>query len=155
LEPLVLDVVWNLVRHGGRLGPRARREDERKRALVAHELHHLQGLLEVPLRLAGEADDEVGAERDVGNRGAQLLHESQVALGVIRAPHALEDPGRARLERKVNVLADARTLRERLDHRLAEVLWMRAREADPLDAGDAVTRAEKLAEVRVELRREV
>ena len=54
--------------------------------------HQRQCLLEVVLRLAGKADDEVGAEREVRDR--QLASRStsrEVAVAVVRAPHRLED----------------------------------------------------------------
>ena len=48
--------------------PCARRVDEREGAVEADLLDHLERLLEVALGLAGEADDDVGAEREVGDR---------------------------------------------------------------------------------------
>ena len=47
----------------------------------------------------------------------------------------------------MDVLADARALGERGDHGRAKVLRVRAREADPLDARNAVARAQELAEL--------
>ena len=85
----------------------------------------------------------------------QALHEAEVALPIVGPAHALEDARRARLERKMRVLADAPTLGHGRDHRLAEVLRMRAREADALDPVHVVARTQKLAEVRTERRREV
>ena len=55
----------------------------------------------------------------------------------------------------MRVLADGLALGHRLDHRAAEVLGMRAREADALDPVDRVARAQQLAELGVDLRREV
>jgi hypothetical protein len=55
----------------------------------------------------------------------------------------------------VNVLADCAALRHRRDYGISEVLGMRAREADPVDAVHSVERAQKLAELRRELRGEV
>jgi hypothetical protein len=51
----------------------------------------------------------------------------------------------------VDVLADRAALGHRCDHRIAEVLRMRAREADPLDPLDGVAGAQQLAELRVEV----
>ena len=73
LEPLVLDRLGHLVGHRRRVGAAAGRVDEREGAVVAHLLDDGERLLEVRLRLAGEADDDVGAERQVGNRVAQAL----------------------------------------------------------------------------------
>src|SRR5205823_9697993 len=97
-------------------------EDECERAVEADRLDDLERLAEVRLRLAREADDEVGRQREVRNSLAQPLDEPQVSLAVVRAPHRLQDPARARLEREVRVLADRVTLGHRADDRLAEIL---------------------------------
>ena len=88
------------------------------------------------------------AERSLSTR-------REVAIARVRPPHRLQDPRRAGLERQVDVLADRRALRDRRDHRLAEVLRMRAREADALDPLDRVAGAEELAELGREVRPEV
>ena len=149
LHALDLQLVRHLVGHRRGLGARARRVDERERAVVADLLDHLERLAEVVLGLAGEADDDVGAEREVGDRRAHLLGEREIALARVRAAHRLEDPRRAGLERQVHVLAHRVALGDRGDHRLAEVLRVRAREADALDALDRVAGAEQLAELGV------
>ena len=110
---------------------------------------------EVVLGLAREADDDVGAEGDVGDRRAHAVDELEVALARVGAAHRLEDARRARLERQVDVLADRVALGDRGDHRLAEVLRVRAREPDPLDALDGVAGAEQLAELGADVGREV
>ena len=152
LDPLVLHLVRNLVRHRGRLGSLPRRIDEGERAVVAHLLDDLERLAEVVLGLAGEADDDVRREREVGDRRAQLLGEPDVALARVRSAHRFEDPRRSGLQRKMGVLADGRALRHRLDHRTAEVLGVRRREADPLDPVDGVAGAEQVAELAVRAR---
>ena len=86
-------------------------------------------------------------KREVGDRRAHPLGEREVALARVRAAHRLEDARGARLERQVHVLADCCALGDRGDHRLAEVLRVRAREADPLDAVDGVAGAQQLAEL--------
>ena len=53
------------------------------------------------------------------------------------------------------MLADGVALGHRLDHRLAEVLRMRAREADALDPVDRVAGPQQLAELGVDLRPQV
>ena len=93
------------------------------------------GLLEVLVRLAREADDEVGAEREVGNRVAQPRRR---AGGTASRSYVRRMRLRTRDEPdcsgQVDVLADARALGHRSDDGLAEVLRVRAREADALDA---------------------
>ena len=145
----------DLVGHRGRLGARPRGIDERKRAVVAHFLDDLERLREVVLGLAGEADDDVGAEGHVGDRAAQLLRERDVALARIRAAHRLEHARRARLQRQVDVLADGIALGHRSNHGLAKVLRVRAREADACDSVDGIARAEQLTELGPDVRREV
>ena len=80
------------------------------------------------------------------------VDELEVALARVGAAHRLEDARRARLERQVDVLADGVALGDRGDHRLAEVLRVRAREADALDAVDGVAGAEQLAELGADVR---
>ena len=83
------------------------------------------------------------------------VDEAQVALAVVRPPHRLQEPRRARLERQVHVLAHRGALGHRRDHRLAEVLRVRAREADALDPRHRVARTQELAELRRDLRAQV
>ena len=133
--------------HRGRLCACTRRVDERERAVVAHLLDHLEGLTEVLFRLAGKADDDVGGQGQIGDGGAHLLDEAQVALPPVGAAHRLQDARRAGLERQVGVLTDGLALGHGGDDIRAEVLGMRAREADALDAVDGVHGAQKLGEV--------
>ena len=90
-------------------------------------------------------------EGEVGDRRAQLADEPQVALARVRPPHRLQDPARARLERQVRVLAHGGALGHRGDHVAAEVLRVRAREADPVDPVDGVDRAQQLGEARADV----
>ena len=60
---------------------------------------------EVVLGLAGEADDEVGRDREVGDRGPRGGQALEVALGGVAAVHARERPVAPRLQREVQVLA--------------------------------------------------
>ena len=76
LHPLDLHLVRHLVGHRRRLGAVARRVDERERAVEPDLLDDLERLAEVVLGLAGEADDDVGAEREVGDRRAHAASTS-------------------------------------------------------------------------------
>src|SRR5262249_10337765 len=124
-------------------------------AVEADLLHHLERLLEVALGLPRKADDDVRPERQIGDRRPHALDELEVALARVGAAHRLENPRGARLERQGNVLADRVASRYRGDHRLAEVLRVRAREADPLDPLDGAAGAQQLAELGAELRCEI
>ena len=87
-------------------------------------------------------------ERDVGHVLADQRDAVHVALARVGAPHRLQDPRRAGLERQVDVLADRRQLGVGADHVLAHVLRMRARVADPAHAVERVELAEQLGERR-------
>ena len=58
-----------VVDHLGRGRARTRREHERVRGVVRRGVDHLERALEVGVGLAREADDEVGGDREVGDRG--------------------------------------------------------------------------------------
>ena len=70
LDAIALDVLGNLIAHRGGLGAGARRVDEREGAVEADLLDGTHRLVEVLLRLAGEADDDVGRQGEVGDRVA-------------------------------------------------------------------------------------
>src|SRR5205823_6811528 len=86
-----------------------------------------------------------------GDRVAHALDEVEVALARVGTSHRLEDAGRPGLEGQVHVLADGVTVGDRRDQRLAEVLRVRAREADALDSVDRVAGTEQLAELGPDL----
>src|SRR3954462_3432248 len=146
LDPLALDFFGELTVHRGRLGALPRRVEEGEGALVADLRDRADGLLELRLGLARKADDQVGRQREIGDRAAQLVHQAQVTLAGVGAPHRLQHARRARLQRQVRVLADRRALGHRGDHGRAEVLRVRAGEADPLDPVDGVVGAQQLLE---------
>ena len=99
-QPLGLDLVGQL-RGRRRRGPRARRIFEGIGLGEAHVGHQAQGLREVPVALAGEADDEVGRQRQVGGRRAQPLDQPAVVVGRVAPVHGPENPVGARLDGKV------------------------------------------------------
>src|SRR5204863_3669914 len=134
-----------------RLGPPAWTEDEGERPVVADLLHHLEGLLEVRVGLAGKADDQICRQGEVRDGRAQFGDEGQVTIATVGAPHRLEDAARARLEGQVSVLANGRASSHGRDDRLAKVLGVWTHESDALDAGDAVHGVEKLAELGADL----
>ena len=68
LDPLALDLLGHLVGHRGRVGALARRVDEGERTVEPDLLDDGERLPEVRLGLAGEADDQIGREREVGDR---------------------------------------------------------------------------------------
>src|SRR5437016_3456938 len=70
LDTFSLDVLRYLIRKLGGLRTSPRREDEGKGPVVADLLDCVDRLPEILLRLAGEADDQVGRERQIRDRRA-------------------------------------------------------------------------------------
>ena len=127
------------------------REHERVRGVVGGGVDHLERALEVVVGLAGEADDEVGGDREVGDRGTRGGQPLEVALGGVAAVHAGERAVAPRLQREVQVLAHRRALGHRRDGLGPQVLRVRRREADAVDAVDRVERAQQVGELRAVL----
>ncbi len=155
LDALLLDRIGHLVVHAGGVGAAARRVDERECVVVPDLVDERERLRELGLRLAGEADDDVGRERDRRDRGPDALDQLEVALARVRAPHGLEHAGRSGLDGQMQVLAHRRRLGHGRDHVGAHVLGMRAREADPVDAWHRVERAQECGEARRDGRAQV
>ena len=85
----------------------AGREDERVGAVVLGGGDDLERALEVVVGLAGEADDDVGRHRQIGNGGAGRRQPLEVALGGVAAVHRGQHAIGAGLQRVVQVLAHA------------------------------------------------
>ena len=111
-----------------RVGPR--RVLEQERAVVADVTDVVARGLEVRFGLAREADDDVGGERQVGDRGAQAIDDALVVGQGVRAIHRAQHRVRTRLQRQVHLRHDGAALRHRRDHAPAHVARMRGREAD-------------------------
>src|SRR4029453_13355373 len=68
-------------------------------------LYQVEGVAEVGLGLAGEADDDVGGEGEPGDGGARAAQDPEVAAAAVAAAHEPQDPVGAGLQREVDVLA--------------------------------------------------
>ena len=141
------DLSGTLRREVGGGGAGARREDEGEGALETRPFDDVQGGGELLLRLSREAGDEVGRDADPGHRLAQSGHALEVRGGGVRAPHRGEDSVRARLQRQVDVLTDARQLGNRPHEVVREVFRVRRHEADSRDAAARVEQAQQRREV--------
>ena len=126
LHALDLDLVRDeAVGELRRLGVAPRRVDERERAVEPDLLDDLERLAELRLALPREADDDVGRDRAVGDVLADQRDAVHIALAVVGAAHLLQHPRRARLQRQVDVPADACELRVGAHHVLPHVLRVR------------------------------
>ena len=137
-QPLVFQVIWQLFVKAGGLGAIAGRVDKGVGMVESGLVIDPQRLLKVFLGLAGEAHDDVRREGDVGHGLAHACHQFEIALRVVRTPHPFEDPRRARLQRKVQLITNRWRLSHRSDHISAHVLRVRAHEANPIDSFDGV-----------------
>ncbi len=96
--------------------------------------------------LAGEADDEAGADDDAGDDAAGLLDEVEEDVGVAAALHALEDAGAGVLERDVEVLGDVVVRRHGLEQPRRDLVGIGVEEAEPAEAGQGGEGFEELGE---------
>src|SRR5207237_6390454 len=103
-------------------------------------------LLEVLLRLAGETDDDVGREREMGNRRAKLVDESEIESAVVLPLHPAEHAVRPRLNWQVKRRTDRRGVGHGTDEVRVEVPRMRRHEAEASQALDGTRRAGERAE---------
>ena len=102
--------------------------------------------LKIAERLAGEADDEAGAEGDAGDRGANLLEGLQEDLGARAALHSLENFGRGVLERHIEILADVVVFRDGLEQAAGDAVRIcieKPQPAQPFDPGQRVEQCGK------------
>ncbi len=98
-EALDLDLFGDGVVHvdGGGVG--ARRVLEAEDGVVADFVEQRDGVFEVAVGLAGEADDDVGGERDVAFGGLGPGDALEVPVAGVLALHGVEDGGASRTGR--------------------------------------------------------
>ena len=94
-------------------------------------------MFKVAERLAGEADDEAGAEGDAGDGGANFLEGLQEDIGAGAALHGFEHGGRGVLERDVEIFADVVVLRDGVEQLAGDAVGVGVEEAEPAQAVDA------------------
>ena len=148
LEALGHDLGRHELRLHGRGGYRTRREDERERAVVGRLGADGERLFEVVLGLAGEPDDDVGRHRQVVDRGPGRGEPFEVTRRRVAAAHGAQHAVAARLERKVQLLADLGRLGHGRDRFGPQVLGMRAGEAHALNPLDPTDGTQQVGEER-------
>ncbi len=119
---------------------------ERERAGEADLAHQLQRRLEIGFALAGEADDEIRRQRQVGPRGAQPRDDAMVVGGTVAAIHRGKDAVGAGLHRQVQERHQLRFPAVRRDQRVVDVARVRGRVAQPIEPVDRSEPGDQLAE---------
>src|SRR5207253_2402193 len=111
VESLLDDGLRHLLVEAGRRCAGARRVLEREGGVEASTLGYLERAFEVLLGLAGEPDDDVARDRDAGDRRPDPVEPPEVAFGPVGASHRTQRAVRPRLQREVDMLADAAAFR--------------------------------------------
>ena len=102
----------------------------------ARGLEEVAQRLQVVLRLAGEADDHVGADAGQRRQVADAREQVQEALRVAEAAHPAQHAGAGVLEGEVEVGHDARGVRDRLDQARTRLGGLEVGHPHPVDALD-------------------
>ena len=102
-RPLLPDRVGHLPRHPGRRRPRAGRVAEDVEAGRVERAQEGQRACERGVVLGREAGDDVGVDRDAGDRRPDPLDDAGVVGRGVAPAHPPQDPVVARLERQVQV----------------------------------------------------
>lgn len=147
IQALLLDGLLDLVLHRRRRCARPLRVDEGVGRVVADFAQEGEHLLEVLIRLAGEADDEIRRQAHVGDSRADAAHEVAVRLHRVDTVHRLEDAVAAVLDRQVDVLTEVLAVADGRDDLVREVLWVRGHEAHAADARHLVDHLEEICKV--------
>ena len=110
LEPfgaLGLHLGRDLIVTLGRRRSRTLRVAENVHLRKAAYFSHAACLKEVFFGFAGKADDDVSRKRQLGHGGIQLLDQAQESLGAIGASHFAQHLARTRLQRQMQMAANA------------------------------------------------
>jgi hypothetical protein len=148
VEPLLDDLLGNLIRHRGRRGPGPRRVLERERLVEPCGGHHIECSPEVFLGLSGEAHDDVRGDGHTWDGLTDPIKPREVPLAPVGPLHRPQDSVRTRLEREVDVLAHLLAVRHGLDDVGCEVVRVRAGESDAADPLDRVHGPKQIREQR-------
>lgn len=110
----------------------------------------LQRALQVGFRLAGKADDDVGAHRQVGYRRTGLGQPLEIALGGVPAVHQRQHAVAARLQRVVQVLAHRGRGSHRGERVGSHVFRVRAGEPHAAQARNTADGTDQIGEQRAQ-----
>ena len=132
-ETFDFDGLGHLVRHGSGWSAVLGRVKEGAGAVEAGGGDEVEQLLELVVGLAGEADDEGGADGDVRHGGAEAGEGVEDHRDVVGALHTSEDGGAAVLKGDVEVVTDLRNGGHGFDEWLADASGIGVHKAEPGD----------------------
>src|SRR5881409_613655 len=121
---------------------------EHAKAVEARLVEEAEQVVEGGGRLAGEADEHRRAQRDVGERVADLADDVEHAPRSDRAPHGAQHAVVAVLHRHVHVGHDARA-RELVERAVVDVRGMQVHRPDPGHPRVLAERQQQVADVAV------
>src|SRR5881409_2469365 len=121
---------------------------EHAKAVEARLVEEAEQVVEGGGRLAGEADEHRRAQRDVGERVAELADDVEHAPRSDRAPHGAQHAVVAVLHRHVHVGHDARA-RELVERAVVDVRGMQVHRPDPGHPRVLAERQQQVADVAV------
>src|SRR6185295_15893592 len=152
LKPRARDRRSHLAVEARSRGPGALGIAEREHDGKTDLFEEVERRLEVLVAFARKADDQVGREREVGPRGAQLADQIEVLGARVATAHATEHRIAPALNGQVQVGADVRKTPDPFDHPRRKIARVRGHEAQPLDAFGRGDRGQQVGEVRLALR---
>jgi VWFA-related protein len=137
----------NVIGHLKRGSVWPRRIFEAEYGIVLNLVKQAKRLFEILFRLAREADDDVGRNRDGSPRILDPPHLFHVLVARIEAQHGFEHAGRSRLHRQMHVIAQIRVGIDRIHDGFHEIARMRSGEANAPDAADRAHAIEQRGEI--------
>ena len=136
LQPLVHHFGGDLVGHGGGGRAGAGRVLEAEALGVADRIDKAQRFRELGLGLAGEADDEIARQCNVGPNAAHPIKDAEVRIAAVAAVHRLEHPVAAGLHWQVQERHQLLDLAVRRDQAVGHVVGVAGGIADAGEFGD-------------------
>lgn len=145
VEPVAGDFEGDLFHVGG--GGAGSGGVAKHESAVELELFHAgESAFELFFGFAGEADDDVGGEADIGDGGAEFGDDFAEGFDGVEPFHALEEVVMTGLERHVAVFHDLRDVADDFDQVGFEIAGVGGGVADALDTGDAAEELEEFGE---------
>src|ERR1017187_9851555 len=135
-QAALLLFVRDAVRHVQRGGIGPRRVFEAEEGIVLDLIQQVEGLLEIGIGLAGEADDDIGGEGITALRILDPLDAPHVFVAGVEAVHGGEHARGARLHGQVDVIADGGVGVHGIDDAAHEIARMAGGVAHAAHAGD-------------------